>query len=328
MMNKQYVLITGGAGFIGSHMAEWYVNNNYQVVIIDNLFRGKLENIQHLIDQGNAVFEKLDLTEYDDIKQIAELIVKYKPFQILHYAAINGTQYFYDTPEKVVEVNSLGTLYLMKAIVAAKKTVSNYKPLVLFASTSENYCEPFNVPTKEEDLTYFRLEQDRDSYAVAKMVSEFYVKLYCQKIDLDWIVLRIFNVYGPKMVGTKYGQVIPEFFNRIENGEYPLKIFGNGRHTRSFIHINDHVEMTTRLVFSDKIVTNTVYNLGNDYEISIKELGERIMKKFNKVPKFEFLEEREGDHLRRSPDISKLLSIIGEYEFISLEDGLDTLIKK
>ncbi|MGD1945401.1 MAG: GDP-mannose 4,6-dehydratase [Croceivirga sp.] len=325
-MEKDYVIITGGAGFIGSYMAKWYCENNFGVVVIDNLFRGSLNNINPLINDYGLVFEKYDLADYENIGPISELIVKYKPIQILHYAAINGTQYFYDRPQQVVEVNSVATLYLLKALSAAKGLDNRISPLILFASTSENYCEPFNVPTKETDLTYFRIEQNRDSYAVAKMVSEFYVKLYCQQLHLQWIVLRIFNVYGPKMIGTKYGQVIPEFVARVKDGEYPLKIFGNGKHTRSFIHIDDHVELTTRLVFSEKLVTNTVYNLGNDYEISILDVGKIVMNLCGKEPKFEFLEEREGDHLRRSPDLNKVFSVIGNYDFIDLQEGISTMI--
>ncbi|MEM9363424.1 MAG: SDR family NAD(P)-dependent oxidoreductase [Bacteroidota bacterium] len=325
-MEKDFVIITGGAGFIGSHMAKWYCENDYGVVVIDNLFRGSLDNIRSLIENHDLVFENHDLADYNSIQAISEIIEKYKPIQVLHYAAINGTQYFYDKPQQVVEVNSIATLYLLKALRKAKNNINNIHPLILFASTSENYCEPFNVPTKETDLTYFRIEQNRDSYAVAKMASEFYVKLYCEELELDWVVLRIFNVYGPKMVGTKYGQVIPEFVQRVKNGEYPLKIFGNGKHTRSFIHIDDHVELTTRLIFSKNLTKNTVYNLGNDYEISILEVGKIVMALLGKAPKFEFLEEREGDHLRRSPDLTKLFSIIGEFEFIGLKEGISTMI--
>jgi len=143
------------------------------------------------------------------------------------------------------------------------------------------------------------------------------------KYQYKFTLIRIFNVYGPRMIGTKYGQVVPEFMTRIIQGEYPLKILGDGKHTRSFCYIDDHIELTYRLL-SSKGVSNVV-NLGNDEEISIGYLGEQCLKIFGKGSLIEFDLEgaREGDHRRRCPDLSLLRKIIGDFEFTPLQDGLE-----
>jgi nucleoside-diphosphate-sugar epimerase len=243
----------------------------------------------------------------------------------LHYAAINGTQYFYDIPEKVAEVNSIGTYNLLHGIMGACQAEPALKPLIVFASTSETYGEPFHVPTNEEDVTYARISEVRDSYAIAKLMSEFYVKLYAKKLGLEFLIFRIFNVYGPRMVGTRYGQVIPEFIVRLKEGEYPLNILGDGKHTRSFIYIDDHVSLAFAAVMKAK--RDEVYNLGNPHETSIIELAELAMTKLGLEPAFKFLPERSGDHKRRVPSVDKLLKQIGSFNFTSLDSGLTKMIE-
>lgn len=308
-------LITGGAGFIGSNVSKGLIENGNTVVIVDNLFRGKLSNIANIIDNDNCSFLQIDLEPEGSVKVISQIINEHQIDCVLHYAAINGTQYFYDIPERVSIVNSITTYNLMRAIELSDKKVE-----VVFASTSETYGEPTIIPTPETGQTYFRIDQDRDSYSVAKMMSEFYVKLFSKKLGLNFIILRIFNVYGKGMIGSKYGQVIPEFIQRLREGEYPLRIYGKGNHTRSFCHIDDHVELTIRLLKSN--FRNGVVNLGNNQEISILDLANLTMKTMGLEPKVEFGKEREGDHLRRCPDISLLFSITGEYDFIPLEEGI------
>jgi nucleoside-diphosphate-sugar epimerase len=324
MQNNRYALITGGAGFIGSHMSQKLVNNNYKLIIIDNLFRGSLENIKDILKDENNKFYNIDLVTHKSISKLKDIFIKYKPDLIIHYAAINGTQYFYDEPTKVSTVNSISTYNVLEALKIAKKIVK-VNPKFCFASTSETYGEPFNIPTSENDVTYARIDQDRDSYSAAKLMSEFYTRLYCKELKIDFLILRIFNVYGPKMIGTKYGQVIPEFISRILQGEYPLKILGKGNHTRSFCYIDDHINLTFNLINSK--CSNQIINLGNPEEISILDLATKVMDQMNLKPKFEFTKEREGDHLRRCPNIMKLLDYTGGYNFLSLEDGLKRTIK-
>ena len=324
MQNHKIALLTGGAGFIGSHMSQKLVDNGYKLIIIDNLFRGSLNNIKNILDNDDNKFYNIDLAKNECIYELKDLLIKYKPNLIMHYAAINGTQYFYDEPTKVSTVNSISTYNVLESLKLAKKEIS-FDPKFCFASTSETYGEPFDVPTNEEGITYARVLQDRDSYSAAKLMSEFYTRLYCKELKVNFIILRIFNVYGPKMIGTKYGQVIPEFISRILGGEYPLKILGKGNHTRSFCYIDDHINLTFNLINSD--CSNQIINLGNPIEISILDLATKVMKQMNLKPKFEFINEREGDHLRRCPDITKLIGIIGDYKFLTLEDGLTNTIK-
>ena len=322
-MKFKRALITGGAGFIGSFFCDRLYKEGIYFTVIDNLFRGKLENISALLNSENK-FINLDLIYSKSIDQVAQVLIKEQPDLIIHYAAINGTEYFYDFPAKVIEVNSIGTYNTLQAIKKARKKGFDKKALFVFASTSEVYGEPFKLPTTENDITYSRIFLDRDSYAIAKLASEFFTRLFCKELNLNWIILRIFNVYGPRMISSKYGQVIPEFINRLKKGEYPLRIIGNGQQTRSFCYIDDHIELTWRLICNEYSY-NDVYNIGNPYEIKILDLAKTIMKKIGLKPNFTFTEGRKGDHKRRKPDISKILDVVGLYNFISLEKGIDNL---
>ena len=324
MIEMARAWVTGGAGFIGSYLCEELINQGYEISVIDNLFRGKLENIEHIL-KGKNYFYQLDIAKVENLDKIVELLIREQPELIFHYAAINGTQYFYDIPSQVLEVNSMATYYLMCAIREAKAKKETFQTKILYASSSEVFGEPFSIPSKETDITYVNVNHIRDSYAVAKLIGEFYVKLIAEEIKIDWIILRLFNVYGPRMVGTKYGQVIPEFIKRLQEGEYPLKLYGNGEHKRSFCYVTDNVEKTVKLAKSNN--KNEIYNIGNAEEMSILELGEKIMKKMNLVPEFQFLPEREGDHKRRCPDTTKLQHAIGNDNYIKLEEGLERILE-
>ncbi len=274
--------------------------------------------------RGSNHFYNLDLSIGSSVDQIAEIIDEERPEWIFHYAAINGTQYFYDIPGKVLEVNSLTTYYLMKTVKIVKEKDHLFQTKIVYSSSSEVYGEPFHLPSCEQDITYVNVEHNRDSYAAAKLLGEFYVRLFSEEMGMEWLNLRFFNVYGPKMVGTKYGQVIPEFITRLKEGEYPLRIYGNGDHRRSFCYVDDNVRDTAALALKEG--TRGVFNIGNPDEISIRELGSCIMEKMGKKPAFEFLPEREGDHKRRCPDTSRLQAVIGSYPYITLEQGLDRMI--
>lgn len=318
-----HCLVTGGAGFIGSYMCEHIVESGNTFTVWDNLFRGRFENIAYLLNKDNT-FINIDMADADNVDQMADLILEQKPDVIFHYAAINGTQYFYDIPAKVLEDNVDCTCNLMRAVRKAKLQHPDFKTKVVYASSSEVYGEPLHLPSLESDITYVVTEHVRDSYAAAKLVGEFYVKLISEELDLPWIALRLFNVYGPRMVGTKYGQVIPEFVKRLAEGEYPLRIYGNGEHMRSFCFVTDNVAFTWDLAVSD--APSGIYNIGSQDEVSIKQVAETIMQKMELDPKFEFLPEREGDHKRRCPDTSRLHSAIGPRNYMSLDEGLDIML--
>jgi len=317
-------VVTGGAGFIGSYLMEELIGRGVSVTVWDNLFRGRLENIQNLL-YGENRFIQIDMARHENIDRMARLLLEERPELIFHYAAINGTQYFYDIPSQVLEVNTAAVYHLMAALREVKRTAPDYRCRIIYASSSETYGEPFSLPSKETDVTYVNIEHIRDSYAAAKLAGEFYVKLFARELKLDYVILRLFNVYGPRMVGTKYGQVIPEFIQRLSDGEYPLNIYGSGEHMRSFCYVTDNVRMTADAALME--TPNGVYNIGNSYEISIRYLAELIMKKMGMEPSFKFLPEREGDHKRRCPDTTKLHSIIGMQEYIELEEGVDLMLR-
>lgn len=316
-------ILTGGAGFIGSHLMEELIKHNISVTVWDNLFRGKLENIEYLLDINNR-FYNIDLADGSNIDEMTKIILEERPEFIFHYAAINGTQYFYDIPAKVLETNTAATCNLMLALREAKKQAKDFHCKIIYSSSSEVYGEPLSLPTKETDITYVNVEHIRDSYAAAKLIGEFYVKLFAEELNLEYFILRLFNVYGPRMVGTKYGQVIPEFINRIQMGEYPLDIYGTGAHKRSFCYVSDNTRMTVELALSSS--ASGVYNIGNNDEISILELATMIMRKMGKDPQFHFLQERVGDHKRRCPDTTKLWNAIGTQNYISLEEGIELML--
>ena len=317
-------MVTGGAGFIGSYLAEELIKRNYDVTILDSLFRGNYEYIAHLM-KGRNFFYKLDLAEEKSVSQIAAILLKERPDFIYHYAAINGTQYFYEIPAKVLEVNINATYHLMQALRIERKKSYAFRQKIIYESSSEVYGDPVSIPSKETDTTYVTTSHIRDSYAASKLCGEFYVKLLSEQIGIEWIILRLFNVYGKRMIGTKYGQVIPEFIQRLKDGKYPLAVYGNGEHKRSFCYVTDNVEDTIDLSVS--AVKNDIFNIGNNNEISILELGSLVMKKMGMIPQFEFLPEREGDHKRRCPDTSKLHSVIGKRSYITLNEGIERMLQ-
>ncbi len=320
------VLITGGAGFIGSHLCEKFIQLNYEVICIDNLFRGKKENLNKLITNNKFHFCNIDINSHNSIIKISEIIIKYKPSYILHYAAINGTEYFYDIPYEVVITNSLTTSNLLEAIKLSIKDDNSYKPKLVFASSSEVYGSAKEIPTDENSITYLRPNEDRDSYAAGKLISEFYIKLFSKKYNLEFFIIRIFNVYGPRMISTKYGQVIPELIEKIKfTKTNSIELIGSGLETRSFCYIEDHINLTIKLIFNGR--SCEIYNLGNCEEISIFDVAKNIEKILNKKIQINSSKQRSGDHNRRCPDINKLIKSIGSYEFISLDDGIKKMIK-
>ena len=195
-MKKKVALVTGGAGFIGSHLCEKLIELNFSVICIDNLFRGIKKNLNKVIKNEMFYFYDIDLNEYSSINKLEEIFKNFSPDYIFHYAAINGTEYFYDIPYEVAITNSLSTSNLLKAIEKIINQDNYFSPKIIFASSSEVYGSANLIPTPENGLTYLRTSEDRDSYAAGKLMSEFFVKLFSQKYNLEYFIFRIFNVYG------------------------------------------------------------------------------------------------------------------------------------
>jgi nucleoside-diphosphate-sugar epimerase len=163
---------------------------------------------------------------------------------------------------------------------------------------------------------------DRDSYASSKAIGEFYVKYYCMQYGIDYLILRPFNTYGTRMDNTKYGQVVPEFFRKLEDDEFT--IIGDGKQTRSFCHVDDHKRLSVML---SQEVSNDVINIGNDEQVTILDLAEKIHNLNGKEFKPNFLPPRDYDTQKRQPNISKIKEYFPKYEFINLTKGLRSLLK-
>lgn len=321
---KKTALITGGAGFIGSHLCEELIHKGFKVLCVDNLFRGSLVNLEGIINDKNFLFYNIDMLSHESISDLVKIFLAEQPNFIFHYAAINGTEYFYDIPYKVACTNSITSFNLLEALNKTFVNKKKYKPFLIFASSSEVYGSAKQIPTIEDSMTYLRLDEDRDSYAAGKLMSEFYIKHFSKQNDLNYFIFRIFNVYGPRMINTKYGQVIPELIFKALKSERSLQIIGSGEESRSFCFIDDHIKLTLKAIENAK--SCEVYNLGNPEEITINYLSDKIMQNIGKELEISTSKSRSGDHLRRAPSIEKVKKYLGDFKFTSLESGLDKMI--
>ena len=305
------VLVTGAAGFLGSHLCDELLNRDYSVVGIDNFFRGKKENLP---EHENFKFYELDLTESLPVY----LLQEHEIDTIFHYAAINGTEHFYDKPGQVFNDNIDITKKVMESVVMCGKIEK-----LIYTSTSEIYGDNPPLPTKESEPILLNMFSDRDSYASSKAIGEFYVKYWCKKSNSKYIILRPFNTYGKRMDNTKYGQVVPEFFRKTNEKEFTL--IGDGSQTRSFCHVDDHKRLAVNMAESDK-VDDEILNIGNDEQITILQLAEKVHETVGKEFNPKFLPPREYDTQRRQPDISKIKLLFSNYEFISIDEGLRKML--
>lgn len=305
-------VVTGAAGFLGSFLSEELLLNDYDVIGVDNFFRGKQE---YLPEHNNFKFCKIDLARHPD--KINELIEREQPDIVFHYAAVNGTKYFYDIPYQVINDNVRITQNVLNA--CKNSTVDK----IVYASSSETYGEPLEVPTPETHPILLNIHTNRDSYASSKAICDFYTKLFAREYKIKYLILRIFNTYGPHMDTSEYGQVIPEFIHKMFKDK-KFTIIGDGNHTRSFCFVDDHIRLVRAL--SEK-VSNEVVNVGNDKETKIVDLAKTMHKIENKEFNPKYLPGREYDHKRRCPDISKLKKLINDHPKTSIEDGLEKTIK-
>ena len=302
--------ITGVAGFLGSHLADGALARGWTVLGVDNFFRGKRE---HLPAHDQFTFMELDLC--DENTHLSSHLSSFAPDLILHYGAINGTEYFYEQPWGVFETNVRATSNLLKAL-----SISGHTPQrVAYASSSEVYGEiPDIIPTAEDGITRLDIHSTRDSYASSKAIGDFYVKLFCEDHSIPWTILRIFNAYGTRMDASKYGQVIPEFIRKALD-DTPFAIIGDGSQTRSFCHVDDHVRMVLDAVTHPDGIG--VVNIGNDEEITIEQLAHVVLEAVNRPFEVENLPLRANDPPRRAPDCSRIKSISGPCR-VSLEEGI------
>ncbi|MFL1010602.1 UDP-glucuronic acid decarboxylase family protein [Flavisericum labens] len=281
-MNK--ILITGGAGFLGSHLCDRFIKEGFNVIAMDNFITGDKKNLAHLENHPNFEFVEHDVTEFVKIDG--------KLDYILHFASPASPIDYLKIPIQTLKVGSLGTHNLLG--LAKEKSAR-----ILIASTSEVYGDPLVHPQTEDYYGNVNSIGPRGVYDEAKRFQESITMAYHRFHGLDTRIVRIFNTYGPRM-RLNDGRVIPAFIGQALRGE-DLTVFGDGSQTRSFCYVDDQVEGIYRLLFSDYVFP---VNIGNPNEITIKEFAEEIIKLTGTNQKIIYKELPQNDPLQRQPDIS------------------------
>jgi len=296
------VLITGAAGFLGSHLCDRFIKEGFYVIAMDNLITGDLKNIEHLFPLKNFEFQHHDVTKFVHIPGQLDYI--------LHFASPASPIDYLKIPIETLKVGSLGTLNLLG--VAKEK-----KARILVASTSEVYGDPLVHPQKETYNGNVSPIGPRGVYDEAKRFMESITMAYHRFHGVDTRIVRIFNTYGSRM-RLNDGRVVPAFMGQALRGE-DLTVFGDGSQTRSFCYIDDQVEGIYRLLMSD--YTDPI-NIGNPHETTIKEFAEEIIKLTGTDQKIIYKELPQDDPLQREPDISLAKEILGWEPKVSRGEGL------
>lgn len=313
------VLITGGAGFIGSHLAEKLLLKGEEVFVIDNFSTGSWENIQHLEDHPRFHLTVGSILEQNLLEKLVE-----KSEIIFHLAAAVGVRLIIEKPVETIETNILGT-------EAVLKLANKYKSKVIITSTSEVYGKNAKAPFKEDDNSvYGPTTKSRWSYACSKAIDEFLALAYFHEKKLPVVIVRLFNTIGPRQTG-RYGMVVPTFVQQALLN-HPITVFGSGRQSRSFTYVDDAVEALIKLTEHPKAV-GEVFNLGNGQEVTINKLAIKVKQmtksksKIVHIPYDKAFEKGFEDMNRRIPDLSKITGLIGYNPKVKLEKALEHIIE-
>ena len=309
---KKIFLVTGGAGFIGSHLCEKLINLGHKVICFDNLSTGNLKNLVAIKEKSNFIFIKGDANQIRDISQVFK---EYKLNGVFHYAAVVGVK-------RTIE-NPLAVFSDIEGIKNILELALKYnKPKIIFSSSSEVYGEPHELPEKEEGSINPKI-----SYALVKLVGEKFLEAYHQKYELKTCALRFFNVYGPRQEGGGYGFVAGIFIRRVLEDLSPV-IFGDGSQTRDFTYIDDNIEASWRAMNLDK-ANGKVINIGTGRPLTIFDLATRIIKLCGSEGEIQpkIVKNRRTDVKHRFPEIGKMIKILNFYPKISLEEGLKKTIE-
>ncbi len=312
------VLITGGAGFIGSHLAEALLEARHEVFVLDDLSTGSIDNIAHL--KGRPGFHYTIDTVFND-HLVAEMVDRADT--IFHFAAAVGVKLIVQKPVHTIETNVHGTEVILRH--AAKK-----KKLVVIASTSEVYGKSTAVPFREDaDLVMGATTRHRWAYACSKALDEFLALAYWKEKKLPVIVVRFFNTVGPRQTG-QYGMVVPTFVKQALAGE-PITVFGNGTQSRSFTYVGDVVGALLELMVEPRAI-GEVFNIGNLEEVSITRLAEQIKAETGSqspivtIPYDQAYEAGFEDMPRRVPDLRKIHDLIGYVPKVGLAEIIRTVV--
>jgi UDP-glucose 4-epimerase len=314
-----HYLITGGAGFIGSHLADALLARGNRVTIIDDLSTGSMANIRHLRENGRF---KYVIDTMLNPPLLAELVDDADA--IFHLAAAVGVKLIVESPVRTIETNVRATELILS--VASKK-----KKKVLITSTSEVYGKNAVVPfTEESDLVLGATTRGRWSYACSKAIDEFYAIAYWRERHLPTVVVRLFNTVGPRQTG-RYGMVIPRFVSQALSNE-PITVYGDGTNSRCFTHVSDAVRALISLMETD-VAVGQVFNVGNTEEIRILDLAERVRAMTGSRSEIVFVpyavayEENFEDMPRRVPCLEKIGRTIGWAPTIGLTEILESVIE-
>lgn len=301
------IIIAGGAGFLGSHLAEALLKEGHKVTIVDDLSSGMESNVSSIIN--DIEFIKSDISDFDYSEH----------FDILVNLASRASRVEWETyPVEVALTNSLGNNNLIRLAL-------RNKALYVYASSSEIYGDPDNIPTPETYIGKVSTTGSRSPYDEGKRFGEALVKAYEKEYGLKNIIIRLFNTYGPRMRGGDfYGRVIDRFIQQALRND-PITVYGNGMQTRSFTYVLDAVNAISLLIRKGNL--GEIYNLGNDKETTIIDLAKIILKVTNSRSEIRFFPLPPFDPMRRSADISKL-RLLGFSHNVSLKMGIEMMIKE
>jgi UDP-glucose 4-epimerase len=312
-------LITGGAGFVGSHLSERLLEQGHEVAVLDNLSTGSIDNITHL--KGVPGFSYV-VDSITNEPLLAEMIDRCDV--VFHLAAAVGVKLIVEQPVHTIETNVHGTEVVLKH--ANKK-----KKLVFIASTSEVYGKSTTVPFREgADLVLGPSSKHRWAYACSKLIDEFLALAYWKERKLPVVVVRLFNTVGPRQTG-QYGMVLPTFVRQALAG-HPITVFGDGTQSRSFTYVGDVVGALVKLAGEPRAV-GQVFNIGNTGEVTISDLAQKVKEMtassspIHYIPYDQAYEEGFEDMPRRVPDISRLRELIGYEPTLGLDDIVRTVIE-
>jgi len=307
-------LITGGAGFIGSHLADALLAQGHRVLAIDDLSTGRLDNIRHLLDNPDFHFARASITDgivFDRLASQADIIV--------HLAAAVGVKLVVERTVHTIKTNVMGTEAVLQVAL-------RYGCRVLIASTSEVYGKSKKFPfSEEDDVLLGTTSKSRWAYAASKMVDEFLSLAYQREYDLPVVPFRLFNTVGPRQTG-RYGMVIPRFVGQALRGE-PITVYGDGTQSRCFCDVSDAVEAIIGLAQHPE-APGQVYNIGGSEEVTIRELAERVKvvsesgSEIVHIPYTEAYARGFEDMRRRVPDTSRIQALLGWRPQLSLDQIL------
>jgi dTDP-glucose 4,6-dehydratase len=301
-MSKNKILVTGGSGFLGSHLCEKFLEKDYQVICMDNLITGNINNVSHLFNEPDFNFIKHDVTNFVHVPGKLDLI--------LHFASPASPIDYLEMPIQTLKVGSLGT---HKALGLAKEKGARF----LLASTSEVYGDPLVHPQKEDYWGNVNPIGFRGVYDEAKRFAEAMTMAYHRFHNVETRIVRIFNTYGPRM-RLEDGRALPTFMGQALRGE-DITVFGDGSQTRSFCYVDDLIEGIYRLSQSDEVYP---VNIGNPVEITIKEFAEEVVQLTGSKSKITYKELPKDDPQVRKPDITRAKEILGWEPKVDRHDGL------